>query len=149
MSRLLETFYQRDNNTCFYGKCLYCKGPDTGVCADGHILEGVMLLWLPETLTLKRHKHPWSRVYKTQQPAQLVFLSTVQSHILEIWKFWWGFYFRETSHMKIKPSRNGKITLSFIDIGKSWHNCEFFTALKCLLLLFGKIKFSQKFLNLH
>ena len=82
MSRLLETFYQRDNNTCFYGKCLYCKGQETGVCADGHILEGVMLLWLPETMTLKRHKHPWSRVYKTQQPAQLVFLRIVQSHIL-------------------------------------------------------------------
>lgn len=23
--RLLETFFKRGNNTCFYGKCYYCK----------------------------------------------------------------------------------------------------------------------------
>ena len=44
--------------------------------------------------------------------------------------------FCETSHMrsfvKIKPSRNGKITVSFIDIGKSCLNREFFTSLMCL-----------------
>ena len=47
--------------------------------------------------------------------------------------------------MKIKPSRNGEITLSFIDIGKSCLNREFFTSLMCLLML----KFSRKFPNLH
>ena len=50
--------------------------------------------------------------------------------------------------VKIKPSRNGKITLSFIDIGKSCLSCEFFTSLICLLMLFEKIKFSRKFPNL-
>ena len=35
--------------------------------------------------------------------------------ILLIRKFLWGFYFRET--VKIKPLQNGKITLSFTDIG--------------------------------
>ena len=30
---------------------------------------------------------------------------------------------------EIKPSRNGKITLSFIDIIKSGPSCEFFTSL--------------------
>ena len=53
------------------------------------------------------------------------------------------------SFMKIKPSRNGKITLSFIDIGKSCLSREFFTSLICLLMLFAKIKFSRKFPNLQ
>ena len=50
-----------------------------------------------------------------------------------------------------KPSRNGKITLSFIDICKPCLNSEFFTSLHviCLLMLFAKIKFSRKFPNLQ
>ena len=43
------------------------------------------------------------------------------------------------SFVKIKPSRNGEITLSFIDIGKSCLIREFFTSLICLLILFAKI----------
>ena len=56
-------------------------------------------------------------------------------------KFSPNFNFRETSHMrsfvKIKPSRNGKITLFFIDLGKPCLSHEFFTSLiffKCYLL---------------
>ena len=51
--------------------------------------------------------------------------------------------------MEIKPSRNGKITLSFNDIGQSCLNREFFTSLMCLLMRFAKIKFSRKFPNLQ
>ena len=68
--RLLETFYTRNNNTCFYGKCLYCKGEHTGVCAEGKLMEGAVLLWLPETLTINKHRHPWARIYKTKDPAK-------------------------------------------------------------------------------
>ena len=50
---------------------------------------------------------------------------------------------------KIKPLQNGKITLSFIDMGKSCLNCNFFTSLICLLMLFAKINFSGKFPNLQ
>ena len=53
------------------------------------------------------------------------------------------------SFVKIKASRNGKITLSFIDIGKPCLSHEFFTSLICLLMLFTKIKFSRKFPNLQ
>ena len=42
------------------------------------------------------------------------------------------------SFVKIKPSRNGRITLSFIDIVKSCLSREFFTSLICLLMLFAK-----------
>ena len=67
----------------------------------------------------------------------------LQLGLLLIRKFLRGLYFRETSHMqsfvKIKPSRNGKITISFIDIGKSCLSHEFFTSPICLLVLFSKI----------
>ena len=53
------------------------------------------------------------------------------------------------SLVKIKPLRNGKITLLFIDIGKSCLSHEFFTSLICLLMLFAKIDFSRKFPNLQ
>ena len=53
------------------------------------------------------------------------------------------------SFMKIKPYRNGKITLSFIDKGKPCISREFFTSLLCLLMLFAKIIFSRKFPNLQ
>ena len=54
--------------------------------------------------------------------------------------------------LKIKPSQNGEITLSFTDVGQSccgrefltWQicSCEFLTWQICLLTLFAKIKFS-------
>ena len=49
--------------------------------------------------------------------------------ILLIRKFSRGFYFRETSQMryflKIEPSRNGEITMSFTDEGMSCLNMSF------------------------
>ena len=56
---------------------------------------------------------------------------------------------RMRSFVKINPSRNGKITRSFIDIGKSCLSRDFFTSLICLLMLFAIIKFSRKFPNLQ
>ena len=53
------------------------------------------------------------------------------------------------SFVKIKPSRNGDITLSFTDIGKSCPSHDFLTWQICLLTLFVKIKFLQKFRNLQ
>ena len=49
------------------------------------------------------------------------------------------------SFVKTKLSRNGKITLSFIEIGKSCLSCEFFTSLICLSMHFAKIKILAKF----
>ena len=48
-----------------------------------------------------------------------------------------------------KPSRNGGITLSFIDGGKSCLSREFSTSQMYLLMLFAKLKFSRKFPNLQ
>ena len=53
------------------------------------------------------------------------------------------------SFMKIEPSGNGEIPLSFTDVGKSCPGREFSASQKCLVRLFGKIKFSRKFPNLQ
>ena len=53
------------------------------------------------------------------------------------------------SFVKIKSSRNGEITLSFTDLGKSYHSREFLTSQICLVTLFAKIKFSRKFPDLQ
>ncbi|XP_064643874.1 glycosaminoglycan xylosylkinase-like [Lineus longissimus] len=68
--KLLQTFFKKDNNTCFFGKCYYCKGPEDGVCADGSVLEGTMVLWLPSEWKLKNHPHPWRRTYKEGKHAK-------------------------------------------------------------------------------
>ena len=49
------------------------------------------------------------------------------------------------SFLKTKSSRNGVITLSFTDIGKSCPSREFLASQICLLMLFANIKFSRKF----
>ena len=53
------------------------------------------------------------------------------------------------SFVKMKSSRNGEIILSFTDIGKSCPSRKFLLSKVCLFMLFAKIKFSRKFLNLH
>ena len=53
------------------------------------------------------------------------------------------------SFVKIKFSRICKITLSFIDIGKSRPCCEFSTSQIYVLTLFSKIEFSEKYPNLQ
>ena len=47
------------------------------------------------------------------------------------------------SFVKIKSMRNGEITLSFTDIGKSCPSSEFLTLQICLLMLNLKTKFSK------
>ena len=49
------------------------------------------------------------------------------------------------SFVKIKPSQSGEIILAFTDMDEPWPSRDFFTSQICLLLLFAKIKFSQKF----
>ena len=57
------------------------------------------------------------------------------------------------SYVKTKPSRNGKITLLFIDKGKSCLNREFFTSPMCPLMQFAKISestvYASKFENIE
>ena len=48
------------------------------------------------------------------------------------------------SFVKIKSSCKGEITLLFTDKGKACPSREFLTSQICLLMLFAKIKFSQK-----
>lgn len=64
-SSLSETFYQSENKTCFYGVCYYCRPNDSVCCDDDGFLEGAVILWLPEHLTLKKYRHPWQRSYQS------------------------------------------------------------------------------------
>lgn len=67
---LLNTFYYKDGNTCFYGKCYYCKGPETGTCADRFTMEGSITLWLPDSYALSAPlPHPWRRTYRPNKKA--------------------------------------------------------------------------------
>ena len=60
-----------------------------------------------------------------------------------------GFIFAKLrSFLKTKSSRNGDITLSFIDIGKSCPSRNFLTAHICVLTLFVNIKFSRTGISL-
>ena len=74
-------------------------------------------------------------------------LNTVNSDF-----FLQGFYFCETSHkgsfVKMKSSRNDEITLSFTDKGKLCPSRDL-TSQICFLMLFTKIGFLGKFLNLQ
>ena len=64
------------------------------------------------------------------------------------------FYFCETLQLrslaKIKPSRNGEISLPFTDVGKTCSSCQLLTSHNdCLLTLFVKIKLPQAVWNLQ
>ncbi|XP_067929825.1 glycosaminoglycan xylosylkinase-like [Watersipora subatra] len=67
---LLNTYYYQDGNSCFYGKCHYCKGPETGVCAERTNMEGSLSLWFPNSYILSKPlPHPWRRTYRPNKPA--------------------------------------------------------------------------------
>ena len=53
------------------------------------------------------------------------------------------------SFVKIKSSRNGEITQSFTDAGKSCPSREFLVSQIYLLTVFAKMKFSRKFPDLQ
>nr|XP_018913927.1 PREDICTED: glycosaminoglycan xylosylkinase [Bemisia tabaci] len=61
---LLKTFSNNnDNETCMYGVCYYCH-PNDPVCTENGMLDGALILWLPEYMEIKKYKHPWRRTYR-------------------------------------------------------------------------------------
>lgn len=66
--RLLDTFFKKDGNTCFYGQCYYCNKKDAA-CANGTIMEGSVTLWLPKGWNLGKWAHPWIRAYSGARKA--------------------------------------------------------------------------------
>ncbi|KAH0618257.1 hypothetical protein JD844_017288 [Phrynosoma platyrhinos] len=67
--QLLSTFLTLGNNTCFYGKCYYCRETEPA-CAEGDIMEGSVTLWLPDVWPLQKHRHPWGRTYREGKLAR-------------------------------------------------------------------------------
>lgn len=66
--RLMDTFFKKDGNTCFYGQCYFCK-KENAACANGTMMEGSVTLWLPEGWTLGKWAHPWIRTYRDTRKA--------------------------------------------------------------------------------
>ncbi|XP_055941575.1 glycosaminoglycan xylosylkinase-like [Argiope bruennichi] len=66
---LSKTFFTKENNSCFYGQCYYCSPADPA-CAEGDIMEGAMILMLPEKYRLKKFRSPWQRTYKDTVTAR-------------------------------------------------------------------------------
>lgn len=67
--QLLGTFMTVGNNTCFYGKCYYCRETEPA-CADSDMMEGSVTLWLPDVWPLQKHRHPWGRTYREGKLAR-------------------------------------------------------------------------------
>ncbi|XP_015521061.1 glycosaminoglycan xylosylkinase [Neodiprion lecontei] len=67
-TELLNTMYQEGNNICFYGICHYCS-PEDPICGIDDLLEGVLILWLPNDFQLSKHRNPWQRTYKKNKAA--------------------------------------------------------------------------------
>ena len=57
--------------------------------------------------------------------------------------------FAYTVYCKIKPSRNGEISLPFTGLGKSCFSREFLLSQICLLRIFANLKFPKKCLNIQ
>lgn len=66
---LSKTFFTKENNTCFYGHCYYCSPADPA-CAKGEVMEGAMILMLPDKYRLKKYRSPWQRTYKDSATAR-------------------------------------------------------------------------------
>ncbi|KAG9350958.1 hypothetical protein JZ751_024847 [Albula glossodonta] len=62
-------FSYHGNNTCFYGKCYYCRESEPA-CAEGEVMEGSVTLWLPDVWPLQKHRHPWGRTYREGKLAR-------------------------------------------------------------------------------
>lgn len=60
--------YREGNDTCVFGVCYYCSRADP-VCSSGGYSEGALILWLPSSLKLSKHRHPWQRTYKKDRLA--------------------------------------------------------------------------------
>lgn len=61
------------NNTCFYGKCYYCRREEAA-CADGVVMEGAVTLWLPDWYKMKTWRHPYQRTYREGVKARYALL---------------------------------------------------------------------------
>ena len=60
--KLKKTFFNKSDDVCFYGVCMYCK-KELSICAKGGILEGSVTLWLPNNPSLRKWRHPYQRTY--------------------------------------------------------------------------------------
>ncbi|CAG0914473.1 unnamed protein product [Notodromas monacha] len=69
--RLRRTVFNNGSETCVIGECYYCKKEDA-FCfpADKPVVEGALVLWLPEKIKLQHLRNPWARKYAKGKMAK-------------------------------------------------------------------------------
>uniref|UniRef100_H2Y8L1 FAM20 C-terminal domain-containing protein n=1 Tax=Ciona savignyi TaxID=51511 RepID=H2Y8L1_CIOSA len=68
--RLLDTFREKDGNTCYFGVCLYCNERNMA-CGEGGLMEGSVTLWLPPKWSaFQKQRHPYQRTYVDGRKAR-------------------------------------------------------------------------------
>lgn len=65
--RVVETTFRKENKTCIYGKCFFCKKEDPICEEDNSFTAGAVIFNINASLT--SHKSPWQRTYKKNRDA--------------------------------------------------------------------------------
>jgi len=65
--RLLNTTFERNNKTCIYGKCFYCKREDPICETETNGLTGAVIFNIKKSFS--NYRSPWQRTYKKGKRA--------------------------------------------------------------------------------
>lgn len=65
--KLLDTSFSRNNKTCVYGKCFFCRKEDPVCEKDNSHTTGAVIFNIRPTLA--NHRSPWQRTYKKGRNA--------------------------------------------------------------------------------
>lgn len=65
--RLLDTSFRKNNKSCIYGKCFFCKKEDPLCENDGSSTTGAVIFNIKTILS--NHRSPWQRTYKKGKNA--------------------------------------------------------------------------------
>lgn len=65
--RLFDTIFEKDNKTCFYGKCYFCKKEDPACTDENSLLNGAVIFNFKASLN--NYRSPWQRTYKKGKKA--------------------------------------------------------------------------------
>lgn len=65
--RLLNTSFEKNDRTCIYGKCFYCKKEDPICENENNLLTGAVIFNIKKTFS--NYRSPWQRTYKKGKRA--------------------------------------------------------------------------------
>ncbi|XP_037804171.1 glycosaminoglycan xylosylkinase-like isoform X2 [Penaeus monodon] len=69
--KLAETFYTNEQNkTCLHARCRRCKSGRISCSREGDLMEGAVIMWLPEHLRVSEKSYVWQHYYKRKELLQ-------------------------------------------------------------------------------